>query len=98
MRKKRRSNSVVTLHDVAQRARVSPMTVSRFLDGSREVRDAARVRAAIEELGYSPNTAARSLASAGTVKIGLLYGNPSATYTSEFLVGLLESTRCIGCQ
>ena len=54
MRKKRRSSSVVTLHDVAKRAGVSPMTVSRFLDGSREVRDGARVRAAIEELGYSP--------------------------------------------
>ena len=98
MRKKRRSNSVVTLHDVAKRAGVSPMTVSRFLDGSREVRDAARVRAAIAALGYSPNTAARSLASAGAMKIGLLYGNPSATFTSEFLVDLLENTRRTGCQ
>lgn len=98
MRKKRRSNSVVTLHDVAKRAGVSPMTVSRFLDGSREVRDADRVRAAIAELGYSPNTAARSLASADAIKIGLLYGNPSATFTSEFLVDLLENSRHVGCQ
>jgi LacI family transcriptional regulator len=97
MRKPRRRNTLVTLHDVAKRARVSPMTVSRFLDGSREVRDAARVRAAIDELGYSPNTAARSLASAAALKLGLLYGNPSATFTSEFLVDLLESTRRIGC-
>jgi len=98
MRKKRRSSSVITLHDVAKRAGVSPMTVSRFLDGSREVRDAARVRAAIAELGYSPNSAARSLASADTIKIGLLYGNPSATFSSEFLVELLQNTRRIGCQ
>jgi LacI family transcriptional regulator len=74
------------------------MTVSRFLDGSREVRNAARVRVAIAELGYSPNTAARNLASAGAIKIGLLYGNPSATFSSEFLVDLLENTRRIGCQ
>ena len=98
MRKKRRNNSVVTLHEVAKRAGVSPMTVSRFLDGSREVRDAARVRSAIEKLSYSPNTAARNLASASAIKLGLLYGNPSATFTSEFLVDLLESTRRIGCQ
>jgi LacI family transcriptional regulator len=74
------------------------MTVSRFIDGSRKVRNSARVKAAIEELGYSPNAAARSLASAGAIKIGLLYGNPSATFTSEFLVDLLENTRRIGCQ
>ncbi len=98
MKKRRRSKSRVTLHDVAKLAGVSPMTVSRFIDGSRSVRDSARVKAAIEELGYSPNAAARSLASAGTIKIGLLYGNPSATFTSEFLVDLLENSRRIGCQ
>ena len=98
VRKKRRSNSNVTLHEVANLAGVSPMTVSRFLDGSREVRNSARVQAAVEALGYSPNAAARNLASAGAIKLGLLYGNPSATFTSEFLVDLLENTRRIGCQ
>lgn len=98
MKKSRRSRSLVTLHDVAKLARVSPMTVSRFIDGSRKVRDSARVKAAIEELGYSPDAAARSLASAGAIKIGLLYGNPSATFSSEFLVDLLENSRRIGCQ
>jgi LacI family transcriptional regulator len=98
MRKKRRSRSLVTLHDVAKLAGVSPMTVSRFIDGSRTVRDSARVKAAIERLGYSPDAAARSLASAGAIKIGLLYGNPSATFSSEFLIDLLENSRRIGCQ
>jgi len=98
MRKKRRSRSLVTLHDVAKLAGVSPMTVSRFIDGSRTVRDSARVKAAIEQLGYSPDAAARSLASAAAVKIGLLYGNPSATFNSEFLIDLLENSRRIGCQ
>ena len=41
---------------------------------------------------------ARSLASAVTLRIGLLYGNPSATFTSEFLVDLLENSGRIGCQ
>jgi LacI family transcriptional regulator len=98
MRKKRLSSNHVTLHDVAKLAGVSPMTVSRFLDGSREVRNSTQVQAAVKALGYSPNTAARNLASAGAIKLGLLYGNPSATFTSEFLIDLLENTRRIGCQ
>jgi LacI family transcriptional regulator len=99
MKKKQRlSQTVVTLHDVAKRAGVSPMTVSRFIGNKREVKDSARVKAAIEELGYLPNAAARSLASAKTLKIGLIYGNPSASFTSEFLVVSLEHCSRMGCQ
>ena len=58
----------------------------------------ARVHTAIDKLGYLPDAAAQSLARAGTLKIGLLYGNPSATFTSEFLVELLENSGRIGCQ
>jgi LacI family transcriptional regulator len=32
------------------------------------------------------------------LRIGLLYGNPSATFNSEFLVDLLEESGRIGCQ
>jgi LacI family transcriptional regulator len=76
------------------------MTVSRVIGGHSNVSDAtrARVSASIKELGYSPNAAARSLASAGALKVGLLYGNPSATFTSEFLVDLLKNSGRIGCQ
>jgi LacI family transcriptional regulator len=99
MKKKRRlSKTVVTLHDVAKHAGVSPMTVSRFIGAKREVRDSARVKAAIDELGYSPNAAARSLASAKTLKIGLMYGNPSATFSSELLVVLVENCNQAGYQ
>ena len=45
------------------------------------------------ELGYSPNMAARSLASADQIRIGLLYSNPSSTYLSKMLLGVLEQTR-----
>jgi LacI family transcriptional regulator, galactose operon repressor len=97
-KKKRLGQNVVTLHDVAKRARVSPMTVSRFIGNKRDVKDSARVKAAIEELGYLPNAAARSLASAKALKIGLIYGNPSASFTSEFLVVSLEHSSRMGCQ
>ncbi|MGW2212936.1 LacI family DNA-binding transcriptional regulator [Streptomyces sp. NPDC001781] len=52
-----------TLEAVAARAGVSRATVSRVVNGGDGVRDslATRVRQAVEELGYVPNQAARSL-------------------------------------
>lgn len=65
---------MVTLYDVAQRAGVSIATVSRVLHGHETVRDGtrARVRAAIEELGYVPDSAAQSLARNRKDVIGLV--------------------------
>ncbi len=53
-----------TIEDVAHRAGRSRSGVSRVLNGGRNIRPAVRatVRAAIEELGYSANHAAQSLA------------------------------------
>jgi LacI family transcriptional regulator len=70
------------------------MTVSRVVNDERNVRDATRevVLAAIRELKYSPNPAARSLAGAQNARIGLLYSNPSAAYLSEFLLGALDES------
>src|SRR6202789_1798983 len=96
----RRSGNVVTIHDVARHAGVSPMTVSRVVNSEKNVRDVtrAKVTASLKALRYSPNLAARSLASADAVHIGLLYSNPSATYLSEFLLGSLEQSSLSGCQ
>jgi LacI family transcriptional regulator len=65
---------VVTLYDVARQAGVSIATVSRVLHGQGPVRDStrARVRAAIEELGYVPDGAAQSLARNRKDVIGLV--------------------------
>lgn len=91
----RRQHRRVTISDVAHRAGVSPMTVSRVINGEAKVRQSTRdaVNAAIRELGYSPNKAARSLASATQVQIGLLYTNPSSAYLSAMLLGVLEQAR-----
>jgi LacI family transcriptional regulator len=88
----RRRGGGQTIVDVARHAGVSAMTVSRVVNGETNVRDATRRRVteAIRELGYSPNPAARSLASAQSLRIGLLYSNPSAAYLSEFLLGGLD--------
>ncbi|MFI1197811.1 MULTISPECIES: LacI family DNA-binding transcriptional regulator [unclassified Micromonospora] len=54
---------MTTIYDVARRARVSPATVSRVLNGRASVDPelAARVRQATQELEYRPNAVARSL-------------------------------------
>lgn len=93
-RSPRRQRGALTIHDVARHAGVSSMTVSRVINGEQNVRPATRekVEAAIRALNYSPNPAARSLASADVVRLGLLYSNPSAGYLSEFLVGGLDQS------
>ena len=106
----RRGGMVVTIHDVARHAGVSPMTVSRVINAETNVRaeTRARVAASVAALRYSPNQAARSLASAGATHIGIVYSNPSAAYLSEFLLGSLDQStqssarlvveRCEGAQ
>ena len=64
----------VTLSDVARRAGVSPATASRVLNGQRYVASVtrARVEAAVRDLDYVPNRAARELSTARTATIALL--------------------------
>jgi LacI family transcriptional regulator len=68
------------------------MTVSRVVNGGAGVRPETRdaVAAAIRQLNYAPNRAARSLASAAHTRIALLYTNPSAAYLSELLIGCID--------
>ena len=62
-----------TVADVARRAGVSAMTVSNVLNAPHRVADPTvrTVRAAIDELGYTPNHAARALSSGRSQVIGL---------------------------
>ena len=64
----------VTLRDVAKRAGVSAMTVSRVINGSAGVdpETQRRVESAILELDYVPNRVARGLVSQKTRTIGLI--------------------------
>ena len=90
--------SGTTIRDVAERASVSQMTVSRVLNNKPLVSDETRqrVRAAMRELNYRPNLMARNLAGRSGLFIGLLYRNPSYGYLSEFLLGALEACRRMG--
>ena len=76
------------------------MSVSRVINGDPSVRSDTRqsVQAAIIALGYAPNTAARTLAVGGQLRLGLLYNNPNTGYSSEFLLGSLEQASRVGVQ
>lgn len=89
-----------TIIDVAARAGVSAMTVSRVINGRSGV--SAETRAAVEkavaELAYVPNAAARSLVTSAELRIGVLYSNPSAAFMSEFLTGVFEEASIRGAR
>ena len=88
----RRKQTVPTIADVAKRAGVSPMTVSRVINGEDNVRQSTRetVNRAVDELGYTPNQAARSLAGADQIRIGMFYDDARTSYVSMSLVAGLQ--------
>lgn len=90
-----RPRSSVTIAEVARRAGVSPMTVSRALNDPDSVAEPRRtaVLRAIKALNYSPNPAARALAGGSPVRVVLFYDNPSAAYLSTFLLGSIEEVQ-----
>ncbi|WNC72183.1 LacI family DNA-binding transcriptional regulator [Thalassotalea psychrophila] len=84
------------IKDVAEKAGVSTMTVSRVLNQDPKVSDAKRalVMKTVKELDYRPNVAARRLASKKSFFIGLLYFDDLDTsYLSKFIIRGLKVCR-----
>ena len=74
------------------------MTVSRVVNGTKvreEMR--AKVEAAIQELNYVPNLAARA-ARSGAFRIGLLFSNPQSSNLGSFLMGAFGQSGRDGSQ
>ncbi|MEU7066258.1 LacI family DNA-binding transcriptional regulator [Streptomyces sp. NPDC046161] len=80
-----RSGGRPTLEEVAVRAGVGRGTVSRVINGSSKVSDRTRaaVEAAVAELGYVPNRAARALAANRTDAVALVIPEPEARFFAE---------------
>ena len=85
--------SVPTLEEVAARAGVSRSTASRAINGGLRVspETLATVEAAVAELGYLPNRAARSLVTRRTDSIALVVPEPDErVLTDPFFAGTLS--------
>jgi LacI family gluconate utilization system Gnt-I transcriptional repressor len=82
----------LTLKDVAAKADVSPITVSRVVNGADGVRANVRekVEAAISELGYIPNRSASVLASSKSNLIGVIIPSLSNVVFNDVLRGIYD--------
>jgi LacI family transcriptional regulator, galactose operon repressor len=82
-----------TIYDVARLAGVSTATVSRALNGTGQIAPAtqATIEAAVEELGYRPNTIARSLVTKSTHTIALLLPDITNPFYAALVSGIQEA-------
>ena len=84
-----------TISDVAQRAGVSTITVSRVLNNSGYVSAATRtaVERAITDLGYVPRAGARSLRSGRSETISLIVPDIANPFWSQIIAGVQDYLR-----
>jgi LacI family transcriptional regulator len=82
-----------TVLDVAKRAGVAPITVSRVINNSGYVSQATRerVEAAVKELGYVPNTLARGLRSKQTKTLALVVTDITNPYFTLMARGVEDA-------
>ncbi|WP_207731028.1 LacI family DNA-binding transcriptional regulator [Aestuariimicrobium ganziense] len=94
----RRRRGGPSIQDVARLAGVSAQTVSRVSTGAGQVRPAtrARVEHAMEQLGYTPNKAARALRSGSFGAIGLLAHRFERTGETLTMGGVIDAAERAG--
>ncbi|MEM0924533.1 MAG: substrate-binding domain-containing protein [Planctomycetota bacterium] len=89
--------SEITIQDIADRASVSKATVSRVINETSNVNPAKRkaVIKAMKDLGYQPNSVARSLAGGKSMTIGVLtqnFGSPFYDAISQGIISGVSGT------
>jgi LacI family transcriptional regulator len=87
-----------TIYDVARLAGVSTATVSRALNGTGQIAAATSVaiEAAVRQLGYQPNTVARSLVTKTTQTIALLLPDISNPFYAALVSGIQDRALAVG--
>jgi LacI family transcriptional regulator len=94
-----KNRSVPALIDVARKAGVSASTVSRVINGGKNVspRTLAAVTSAIGKLRYYPSHAARSLKGTGTKTIGLIVPSVANPFFSSAAGAVQQVANAHGC-
>jgi LacI family gluconate utilization system Gnt-I transcriptional repressor len=91
-RRSRRGGGRATIADVARLAGVAPITVSRALraPGAVSVELRSRIDAAVAELGYEPDPAARALASSRSDMVGVVVPALTNIVFNDVLSGIYD--------
>lgn len=89
---------MIRLKDIALRAGVSVMTVSKALRGKRDISEAtrARIRALAEQMGYTPDTLAQSLRSRRSKLFGLVISAVTNPVYARVMMGIEEQALELG--
>ena len=87
-----------TLSDVARLAGLSASSVSRALSGNRQVTPdvAERARRAADQLGYRPDSVARSLRTRTTQTLGLVVADVTNPFFALLIKAVEQKTRSVG--
>lgn len=91
---------MVTIYDIAKKANVSPMTVSRVINKSPSIKESTRLKVeeAIRELDYVPNKQARSLTSKETRMVALVIPDISNPFFTNIARGAEDKALQLGYQ
>jgi LacI family transcriptional regulator len=91
---------VVTIYDIAKKANVSAMTVSRVINNSENISEQTRkkVEAIIKEMNYIPNSSARSLISKKTKILSLMITDISNPFFTSVARGAEDKAMQMGYQ
>lgn len=89
---------MATIREVSKHAQVSVATVSRVVNGNKWVAEATRQRVleAMAELGYQPNSFARSLATNKSETIGMVVGDLAGPFFGEMMQFAEQAVRDAG--
>lgn len=89
---------MANIYDVAREAGVSRSTVSRVINGKKEVNEETRqkIMDAMQRLNYSPNASARALALQKSHVIGVVAAGLTEPFFSGFIDGIFDSADEMG--
>lgn len=87
----KQEKDLITINEVAEKAKVSKTTISRYLNGkfeymSQDTRE--RIQSVIEELNYRPSNVAQALKSNKSGMIGVIIADIASQFSSILLKGI----------
>src|SRR5690554_1608429 len=93
-------STMTTIYDVAKKANVSAMTVSRVINQATSIKEETRIRVlkAIEELDYIPNRSARSLTSKDSKLLSLIITDITNPFFTSVARGAEDKANEMGYQ